>query len=162
MLPVGFEQAIPTSGLSQTYALDLAATGVGPLRLYCGLLTLRCDTALHATVSQYYALTVRIHISTPAAVYLVCLAKHGAATLKTQRTCWMQSDSLTAHTLKRLVHPFMALAPSGWLLCRPRPYVLKESWRQHVNDVARAAARNGTMADRVMCFSKNRHSVQHV
>jgi hypothetical protein len=44
----------------------------------------------------------------------------------------------------------------------PRPYVLKESGRQHVKDVARAAARNDTMADRVMCFSMYRHSVQHV
>jgi hypothetical protein len=59
---------------------------------------------VHVTVSQYYALTVFIHISTPAAVYLVCLAKLGAAASKTQRTCWMQSDSLTDHILRRLVH----------------------------------------------------------
>jgi hypothetical protein len=59
---------------------------------------------VHVTVSQYYALTVGIHISTPAAVYLACLAKLGAAASKTQRTCWMQSDSLTGHILRRLVH----------------------------------------------------------
>ena len=34
MLPVGFEPAIPASGLSQTYALDRAATGIGPLSFY--------------------------------------------------------------------------------------------------------------------------------
>jgi len=38
-------------------------------------------TLQHVTVSQYCAMTVRIHISTPAAVYLVCLAKLGAAAL---------------------------------------------------------------------------------
>ena len=44
----------------------------------------------HVTVSQYCDLTVRIHISISAAVYLVCLAKLGAAALTTRRTCWMQ------------------------------------------------------------------------
>ena len=59
---------------------------------------------VHVAVSQYYALSVLIHISTPAAIYLVCLAKLGAAAINTQRTCWMQSDSLTGHILMRLVH----------------------------------------------------------
>jgi len=31
MLPVGFEPAIPASGLSQTHALGRKATGIGPL-----------------------------------------------------------------------------------------------------------------------------------
>jgi len=68
---------------------------------------------VHVTVSQYYALTVRIHISIPAAVDLVHLAKLGAAALKTQRTFRMQSYSLTAHVLRRLEHPSTALTPSG-------------------------------------------------
>jgi len=120
-----------------------------------------CNTAPHVTVTQYCALSVRIHISTPASVYLVCLAKLSAAALKAQRTSCMQCDSLTPHILRRLVHPSMALALSGRLMFGLRPYVLQES-RQHINDVNRAAARSDTMADRVLCFSLNRHSVQHV
>jgi len=35
---------------------------------------------------------------------LACLAKFGADAHKTQRTLWMESDSLTGHILRRLVY----------------------------------------------------------
>jgi len=92
MLPVGFEPAIPAGHWNR------------PITFYVmGYWHYIATQRVHVTVSQYYALSVPIHISTPAAVYLVCLAKLGAAAINTQRTCWMQSDSLTAHILRRLV-----------------------------------------------------------
>jgi len=104
-----------------------------PFTLSCHrILTLHCNTALHVTLSQYYPLTVRIHIRTPASVYPVCVAKLGAAALNAQRTCWVQSDSLTGLILRRLVHPFMALTLSVWMMCRLRPYVLQEN-KRHIN-----------------------------
>jgi len=102
MLPAGFQPAIPASELSQTHALGHWNR---PFAFYVmGYWRYITTQRLHVTVSQYYALTVRIHISTPAAVYVACLAKFGAVAIKTQRTCWMQSDSLPAHKLRRLVH----------------------------------------------------------
>ena len=35
---------------------------------------------------------------------LACLAKFGVAAHKTQRTRWMEGDSLTGYILRRLVH----------------------------------------------------------
>jgi len=107
-------------------------------------------------------MAVHIYISIPPAVDLVRLAKLVAAALKTQRTCRLQSESLTAHVLRRLEHPSLTLTPTGWLMCRRQHYVSKESRQKHVNDVVSAAARSGTMADRVMCVRMNRYSVQHV
>ena len=78
MPPVGFEPAVPASGLSQFHALNRTATAIDPLPVYVMVTDV---TLQHVTVSQYCAMTVRIHISTPAAVYLVCLAKLGAAAL---------------------------------------------------------------------------------
>ena len=82
MPPVGFEPAIAEIRLSQIHAFDIAATAIGPLPFHVKNYWLYVGTqCVHVTVSQYCALTVRIHISTPVSIYLVCLAKPGAAAL---------------------------------------------------------------------------------
>jgi hypothetical protein len=43
MPAVGFEPTIPASARPQTYTLDCAATGIGKLQIYNGLLFPVCD-----------------------------------------------------------------------------------------------------------------------
>jgi len=119
MPPVGFEPAVPASGLSQIHALDRTATAIGP-RPFISWVT--DVTLLHVTVSQCCALTVHVHISTPASVYLVCLAKLSAAAL------------LDAMWLTHKPHTRASCAPSDWLLYRTPSYVLQASRRQHIDD----------------------------
>ena len=76
---MGFDPAIPARELSQFHSLDRTVTAIDPLPVY---VMVNDVTLQHVTVSQYCAMTVRVHISTPAAVYLVCLAKHSAASLQ--------------------------------------------------------------------------------
>jgi len=75
MSQVGFQPAVPDSGLSQIHALDRAATAIGHLPFYVMgswryVTTCYCQSVL--------CHTVRVHISTPATVYLVCSGLLGA------------------------------------------------------------------------------------
>jgi hypothetical protein len=94
--------------------------------------------------------------------------KHASCSLSRvfgQAWCSRHQDTahmLDAEWLTHRPHTEASCALCGWLVCKPRHYDLNESRRQHDNDVASAAARSDTMADRVMRVRLNRYSIQHV
>jgi hypothetical protein len=66
-LPVGFEPTIPASARPETYALDRAATGIGPYNLSQGnpMLGPRCVPSVHYSKTpyqNYYAMNIKYEV----------------------------------------------------------------------------------------------------
>jgi len=90
--PVGFEPPDPASGQSQIHALDRAATAIGHLPCYVMGYWRYVTTCYCQSV---FALTVRVHISTPATDSLVCSGLLGIEGERTTTRWWRRLGSST-------------------------------------------------------------------